>query len=79
MAIMAIFIGARLFQLYKEPYMNHFIIEAFDGVYRPPGRRLIGGELLDQQYQELKQKIKALICSQDKLYFILDKSLNISL
>ena len=47
MAIMAIFIGARLFQLYKEPYMNHFIIEAFDGVYRPPGRRLIGGELLD--------------------------------
>ena len=54
MAIMASFIGARLFQLYKEPYINQFIIEASDRVYRLPRRSLISRELLDQQYQELK-------------------------
>jgi hypothetical protein len=78
MAAMAIFMGARPFQLYEEPYMNSFIIEASDGVYRPPGRRLIGGELLEQQYLELEKKIESLIRSQDKLYFVLDESPNIS-
>ena len=48
MAVMAIFIGARPFQLYKEPYINQFIIEASDRVYHLPGRRLISGELLEQ-------------------------------
>jgi hypothetical protein len=59
--------------------MNQFIIEASDRVYHLPGQRLIGRELLEQQYQELEKKIKVLIRLQDKLYFVLDESPNISL
>jgi hypothetical protein len=78
MAAMAIYMGARPFQLFEEPYMKQFVLEVSDGVYVPPGRRLIGGDLLDQQYQELERKVEALIRTQDKLHFVLDESPNIS-
>ena len=61
MAAIAIFIGACPFQLYKEPYINQFIIEASDRVYYLPGQCLISGELLEQQYQELEKRIEVLI------------------
>ena len=53
MATMAVYMGARPFQLWEDPYMRDFIIAATDNLYRPPNRILIGGDLLDQQYAEV--------------------------
>ena len=57
--------------------MKDFIISATDNLYRPPSRVLLGGDLLDQQYIEVKSKVDALLCSQDSLNFVLDESTNI--
>jgi hypothetical protein len=58
--------------------MRDFIISATDNLYRPPNRLHIGGDLLDQQYTEVKGKVDALLCGQEYLNFVLDESTNIS-
>ena len=58
--------------------MKDFIIAATDNLYYPPSQVLLGGDLLDQQYTEVKSKVDALLYSQDSLNFVLDKSTNIS-
>jgi hypothetical protein len=78
MAAMAVYIGARPFCLWEDIYMRDFIIFATDNLYRPPNRILIGGDLLDQQYIEVKGKVDALLHRQDSLSFVLDESTNIS-
>jgi hypothetical protein len=78
MAAKAIYMGARPFQLYEESYMKDFIQAVSDGIYNPPSSRLIGGDLLDQEYTLLKSKIELLLQSQKKLNFVLDESPNIS-
>jgi hypothetical protein len=78
MAAMAIFIGARPFRLWEDLYMRDFIAAATDGLYIPPTRTRIGGELLDQQYTAVHTQVEALLQSQDKLNFVLDESPNIS-
>jgi hypothetical protein len=77
MAAMAIYIGARPFRLWEDQYMKDFIIAATDNLYRPPSRVLLSGDLLDQQYAEVKSKVDALLYSQDSLNFVLDESTNI--
>jgi hypothetical protein len=77
MAAMAVYMGARPFQLWEDPYMRDFIIAATDNLYRPPNRILVGGDLLDQQYAEVQSKVNALIRSQESLNFVLDESSNI--
>jgi len=78
MAAMAVYMGARPFRLWEDIYMRDFIIFATDNLYRPPNQILIGGDLLDQQYIEVKGKVDALLCGQDSLSFVLDESTNIS-
>jgi hypothetical protein len=78
MAAKAVYMGARPFRLYEESYMKDFIQAVSDGVYNPPSSRLIGGDLLDQEYTSLKSKIELLLQSQEKLNFVLDESPNIS-
>ena len=78
MAAMAVYMGARPFQLFDEAYMKDFILAVSDGVYLPPSRRSIGGELLEEEYTKLKNKIEVLLRAQDKLNFVLDESPNIS-
>jgi hypothetical protein len=78
MAAKAVYMGARPFQLYEEAYMKDFIHAVSNGVYFPPSPRLIGGELLDQEYIALKNRIEVLLQSQEKLHFVLDESPNIS-
>jgi hypothetical protein len=78
MAAMAVYMGARPFQLWEDAYMRDFIITATDNLYQPPNRMLIGGDLLDQQYAEVQSKVDALIYGQDSLNFVLDESSNIS-
>jgi hypothetical protein len=63
MAAMAIYMGARPFRLWEDRYMKDFIIAATDNLYRPPSRVLLGGDLLDQQYVEVKSKVDALLYS----------------
>lgn len=58
--------------------MKEFIQAVSDGIYNPPSSRLIGGDLLDQEYTALKSKIEFLLQSQKKLNFVLDESPNIS-
>ena len=58
--------------------MRDFIAAATDGLYIPPTRTLIAGELLDQQYTAVQTQVEALLQSQDKLNFVLDESPNIS-
>ena len=58
--------------------MKDFILAVSDGVYFPPSPRLISGDLLDQEYTALKNKIKVLLRGQERLNFVLDKSPNIS-
>ena len=58
--------------------MRDFIIFATDNLYRPPNQFLIGGDLLDQQYTEVKGKVDTLLRGQDSLNFVLDESTNIS-
>lgn len=53
MAIMAVYMGARPFRMWEDPYIRDFIITATDNLYRPPNRILIGGDLLDQQYSKV--------------------------
>jgi hypothetical protein len=77
MAAMAIYIGARPFRLWEDQYMKDFIIVATDNLYRPPSQVLLSGDLLDQQYIEVKSKVDALLCSQDSLNFVLDESTNV--
>jgi hypothetical protein len=78
MAAMAVYMGARPFCLWEDIYMRDFIIFATDNLYQPPNRILISGDLLDQQYIEVKDKVDALLCGQDSLSFVLDESTNIS-
>jgi hypothetical protein len=78
MAAKAVYMGARPFQLYKEAYMKDFILTVSDGVYRPPSPRLIAGDLLQEEYSTLKNKIELLLRAQEKLHFVLDESPNIS-
>ena len=78
MAAMAVYMGARPFQLFDEAYMKDFIFTVSDGVYLPPSTHLIGGNLLEEAYTTLRNKIEVLIRGQDKLNFVLDESLNIS-
>ena len=58
--------------------MRDFIIFATDNLYRPPNQFLISGDLLDQQYTEVKGKVDTLLRGQDSLNFVLDESTNIS-
>lgn len=62
MAAMAIYMGARPFRLWEDIYMRDFIISATDNLYRPPNRVLVGGDLLNQQYIEVKSKVDAFLC-----------------
>ena len=61
MAAKAIYIRTRPFQLYEESYMKDFIQAVSDSIYNPPSSRLIGRDLLDQEYTLLKSKIEFLL------------------
>ena len=58
--------------------MKEFILAILDGVYLPPTHRSIGGDLLEQEYTKLKNKVEVLLQGQEKLNFVLDESPNIS-
>jgi hypothetical protein len=73
-ASMAIYIGARPFALFDEPYMKAFIDLLSDSLYKTPSRHLIGGNMLDEIYKELQSKILQLLDQQKYLQFILDES-----
>ena len=70
--------GARPLNLFDEPYMNQFIIEVSNQVYKPPHRYLIGGELLDQCYSEVVRKVESVLATQEQLNFVLDESPNLN-
>ena len=61
MAAKAVYIGARPFQLYKEAYIKDFILAVSNSVYIPLSLRSISGDLLDQEYTTLKNKVEELL------------------
>ena len=61
MAAKAIYIGARPFILYEEAYIKDFIVAVSNNIYIPPSFKSIGGDLLDQEYTTLKNKIEVLL------------------
>ncbi|KFZ17216.1 hypothetical protein V501_01850 [Pseudogymnoascus sp. VKM F-4519 (FW-2642)] len=64
--------------MWEDPYMRAFIGAATQELYFPPNRDQVGGELLEQQYNDTKDRIELLLQSQEKLNFVLDESPNIS-
>jgi hypothetical protein len=52
-AALAIYMGARPFSLWDDPYIKAFLDLLGDNLYTTPNRRLIGGDLLEKAYQEL--------------------------
>jgi hypothetical protein len=58
--------------------MRAFIGAATQELYFPLNRDQVGRELLEQQYNDTKDRIELLLQSQEKLNFVLNESLNIS-
>lgn len=75
---MAIYMGARPFQLFEENHMKQFIIAASDNLYTPPHRRMVGGELLEKCYNQVRGKVEVVLTELEKLNFVLDESPNIN-
>ena len=57
MAAQAVIIGARLFSLFKEPYIKRYIQSVSSNTYSPLEGDLIGGDLLDSIYINLKTEV----------------------
>ena len=59
--------------------MKTFIQRLSSNTYTPLHAFLVGGDLLNEQYEAVKAKVDALLQAQAQLNFVLDKSPNINL
>jgi hypothetical protein len=66
-AALAVYMGARPFALWECKYMRHFIDLLLDSLYQPPSRRAISGDLLEEAYNEVLEKVISLLNEQESL------------
>jgi len=77
-AALAVYMGPRPFRLWEDKYFRAFVGLLSDSLYIPPHRDIIGGDLLDQTYLEVRSKVLSILDEQSSLQFVIDESPDIN-
>jgi hypothetical protein len=77
-AALAVYMTARPFRLWEDKYFRAFVGLLSDFLYIPPRHEIIGGDLLDQTYLEVRSRVLSILDEQSSLQFVLDKSPDIN-
>lgn len=73
---MAVYMGARPFNLYEEEHMKDFLT-SLNAAYKPLRREQLSGPYLDKCYDATKVSVESRLRANNRLNFVTDESTNI--
>jgi hypothetical protein len=76
-AAIAVYMGGRPFNTYKNKYIERFITNASQNTYTPPSKRLITSQLLQECHTYVKSQVNQQLARIKNYNFICDESTNI--